>query len=216
MKRTLAVAACSCSLTLGACDYERLPTKFHLIEVSAQPGLTVMYTESMRDPANANFPPVTVRLIGVAEESMHDGKFDMSGAIDAAMASGGTRIRDIALNQGTRLVTIPPDDPLFASPYVLGAAFLAWAGPEAPPVNYIEKPAVFDDKGNQISEYVAAPFEDQPPPPSPPPDRRAVLISTEKVRTKGLVLEVDREGVKVLPSSLRLGEARAIPAEDSK
>ncbi len=201
-------------LALGACDYERLPTKFHLTEVSAQPGLTVMYTESMRDPANAKFPPVTVRLIGVGEESMHGGKLDMSGAIDAAMA--GARIRDIALNQDTRLVTIPPDDPLFTSPYVLGAAFLAWAGPQEPPVNYIEKQAVFDDKGNEIPEYLAAPFEDQPPPPSPPPDRRAVLISTDTLRTKGLVIEVDREGVKVVPSTLRLGEARATPAEDSK
>ncbi|MBX3379365.1 MAG: hypothetical protein KF805_04670 [Phycisphaeraceae bacterium] len=211
MKRTLALAACS--LLIGACNYERLPEKFELVRGPDEPGLTVMYTESMRDPANAKFPPVTVRLMGVQSSSVPGGKFDFGSAIDNAARPGGPLIQDVSLNQRTRLFRIAPTDPIFESPYVFAAAALAWAAPEEPGTNYVERVGVFDEKGNEISPYVALP---------PVPnnvvarDRRAALIKSSSVRTAGVILEVDREGIKVVPAGLKVREARAVPPPESK
>ncbi|MFO0862100.1 MAG: hypothetical protein U0570_16280, partial [Phycisphaerales bacterium] len=191
------LAACSVlSLALTGCNYEQLPEKFELVSGPDEPGLTVMYTESMRDPANAKFPPVTVRLMGVQTSSLPGGKFDFGAAIQAAEQPNGPLVQDIGLNQKRRLVKVPPTDPMFNSPYVFSAAALAWAAPEEPGVNYVERVGVFDEKGNEISPFVAA---------APPPnnavvqDRRAVLIRSSTVKEKGLILEVDRAGVKVVP-----------------
>jgi len=213
LESTLAISLGSLTLALGACNYERLPEKFELVQGAPDPGLTVMYTESMRDPANAKFPPATVRLMGVQSSSMPQGRFDFGGAIDNASRPGGPLVQDVALNQSTRLIKIGPSDPLFDSPYVFAAASLAWAGPEEPRDNYVERVGVFDDKGNEISPYVAL-----PPVPNNVErrDRRAALIRSETIRKTGIILEVDREGVKVVPAGLKVREARAVPPAESK
>ncbi|MGH7242325.1 MAG: hypothetical protein ACREJD_02780 [Phycisphaerales bacterium] len=213
MKRILAPVAGSFALALGACNYERLPEKFELVQGPAEPGLTVMYTESMRDPANAKFPPVTVRLMGVQSSSVPGGKFDFGSAIDNAQRANGPKVQDIALNQRARLVKIAPTDPMFDGPYVFAAAALAWAGPEEPRDNYIEIVEVFDEKGHEIPPYIAL-----PPVPNNVErrDRRAALITSASVRTNGVILEIDRAGVKVVPAGLKVREARAVPPAESK
>jgi len=213
LTRTWAISIGSLTLALGACNYERLPEKFELVQGAPDPGLTVMYTESMRDPANSKFPPATVRLMGVQSSSVPNGRFDFSAAIDNAARSGGPLVQDVSLNQKTRLVKIPPTDPMFDSPYVFAAASLAWAAPEEPRDNYVERVGVFDEKGNEISPDVAL-----PPVPNnvQKRDRRAALIHSETIRKTGIILEVDREGVKVVPSGLKVREARAIPPAESK
>ncbi|MBN8596314.1 MAG: hypothetical protein J0L78_01440 [Planctomycetes bacterium] len=203
----------SLAFTLGGCNYERLPEKFELVQGSPEPGLTVMYTESMRDPANAKFPPATVRLMGVQSSSLPQGRFDFGAAIDSASKPGGPLVQDVAMNQRVRLFKIPPTDPIFESPYVFAAASLAWAGPDEPQENYVERIGVFDDKGNEISPYVAL-----PPVPNNVErrDRRAALMKSETIRKTGLILEVDREGVKVVPSGLKVREARAVPPPEGE
>lgn len=206
-------ALCVASVVLGACNYERLPEKFELVRGPDEPGLTVMYTESMRDPANAKFPPVTVRLMGVQSSSMPGGRFDFGGAIDNASRPGGPRVQDVALNQRARLVKIPPSDPLFDSPYVFAAAALAWAAPEQAETNYVERVEVFDESGKEISPYVAL-----PPVPNNVEvrDQRAALVKSSVVRTAGIILEVDRAGIKVVPAGLKVREARAVPPPEPK
>lgn len=213
LARAATLALGSLTFGLGACNYERLPEKFELVQGAPDPGLTVMYTESMRDPANAKFPPATVRLMGVQSSSVPQGRFDFGAAIDNAARPGGPLVQDVSLNQSTRIFKIPPTDPLFNSPYVFAAASLAWAGPEESRDNYVERVGVFDEKGNEISPYVAL-----PPVPNNVErrDRRAALIKSETIRKTGIILEVDREGVKVVPAGLKVREARAVPPPESK
>ncbi|MBL8886587.1 MAG: hypothetical protein JNK16_08000 [Phycisphaerales bacterium] len=213
MTRALTLSLGWLALAIGGCNYERLPEKFELVQGAPDPGLTVMYTESMRDPANAKFPPATVRLMGVQSSSLPQGRFDFSAAIDSASRSGGPLVQDVSLNQTTRIFKVAPTDPLFNSPYVFAAASLAWAGPEEPRENYVERVGVFDEKGNEISPYVAL-----PPVPNNVErrDRRAALIKSETIRKTGIILEIDREGVKVVPAGLKVREARAVSPEESK
>jgi hypothetical protein len=145
--------------------------------------------------------------LGVTDDSMREGKFDLASAVSEAERAGGPPVVDVTLNQQTRLVFIPPGNALFDNPQVLAAASIPWAPGEPPAQNYVERVGVFDEKGHEISPYVA----EAPPVQPPHTDRRAVLLSSQSVRSKGLVLEVDREGVRALPSGLRVREARAVP-----
>lgn len=212
MKSLFAIGLGLFTLLLGACDYERLPQKFELVQGPPEPGLTVVYAEAMRDPANAKFPPVTVRLMGVQSSSLPGGKFDFGAAIDSADKPNGPLVQDVSLNQRMRIFKIAPSDPIFESPYIFAAASLAWAAPEPPPENYVERIGVFDEKGNEISPYVAL-----PPVPNNvvKQDRRAALIKSASVKASGVILEVDREGIKVVPAGLRVREARAVPPPES-
>lgn len=219
MNRLLAGISAACvlggllAIALSGCDYERLPKKFELVQGPDEPGLTVMYSEAMRDPANAKFPPVTVRLVGVTADSMPGGKLDIGNVVDAASKPSGPVYYDISLNQNKRLVVLAPTDPIFASPKVLAIASVAWAEPEEGRENYVERVGIFDEQGREISQYVALP----PPPPSAKvQDRRAVLLSSDVVKRRGMVIEVDRQGVKALPAGLKVREARATEPEESK
>lgn len=201
------------ALALSGCDYERLPKKFELVQGPDEPGLTVMYSEAMRDPANAKFPPVTVRLVGVTAESMPGGKIDLGSVVDAASKPNGPVYYDISLNQNKRLVAIAPTDPIFSGPKVLAMASIAWAEPEEDRENFVERVGIFDEQGREISQYVALP---PPPPGAKVQDRRAVLLTSDIVKRRGMVIEVDRQGVKALPAGLKVREARALEPDESK
>ena len=201
--------AALCSVSGCRVDYEHLPQKFELAKGPDQPGLTIMYSEAMRDPANNKFPPVTVRLIGVSQELMHSDSLDVTAVVADDVARPDVRRIDIPLNQDRRIATIGPTDSLFSEQYVFAAAAVAWAAPEGEPQNYVERFAVFDEKGREISQFVAEP---RPEPAPPGPDRRAVLVTSAAVKRQGVVLEVDRAGVKAVPAGLKLREARALPA----
>ncbi|MBY0112418.1 MAG: hypothetical protein K2Y21_06325 [Phycisphaerales bacterium] len=216
-------AATVASLALAGCNYERLPTSFELARQNDTPGLTVQFAEAMRDPASMKFPPVTVRLLRVDESALRDGGVDLGQAIDAAEQSGAQSFdplastRDIALNQRTRRVRLEPGDPLFSSAKVYAAALVPWSDREPPRANYIERVGIFDEQGREISPYVADPalriggVERVPPDPNAPaPPRQAALIDAALIRDQGLIIEVDRGGVRVVPSSLRVREVRAI------
>jgi hypothetical protein len=229
MSRVLAALVLSSSLALIGCNYERLPTSFDLARQSDQPGLTVQFAEAMRDPSSLKFPPVTVRLLRVDESAMRDGAFDLGLALDAAEQSAAQNldplasVRDIPLNQRTRRVRLEPGDPLLASTKVYAAALVPWADREPPRENYVERVGIFDEQGREISPFVADPalriggIERVPPDPNEPtPPRHAALLDAALIRDHGLTIEVDRGGVRVVPSSLRVREARAIdPASTS-
>lgn len=213
-----AAALISC-LALAGCNYERLPTSFDLARQSEAPGLTVQFAEAMRDPANMKFPPVTVRLLRVDDDSIKDGSFDLGAALDAAEASppDATRIRDIPLNQRQRLLRIDAGDTVLAGTKVFVAALAPWSDREEPRQNYVERVGIFDERGNEISPYVADPalriggVERVPPDPNDPSSpRRTALLDAATVRDRGVSLEIDRGGVRVVPSSLRVREPRAL------
>lgn len=223
MSRSLAALAVASSLALAGCNYERLPTSFSLAQQSAAPGLTIQFAEAMRDPANMKFPPVTVRVLRVDDAAFRDGVFDLGQALDAAdqtlaaAPDAANTIRDIPLNQRTRLVRIDAADPLLSSSKIYIAALVPWSERELARENYVERVGIFDEQGREISPYVADPalrvggVERVPPDPNDPAaPRRAVLLDAAIVREQGISIEIDRGGVRVVPSTLRTREARAI------
>ncbi|HEX8876798.1 MAG TPA: hypothetical protein VF777_08630 [Phycisphaerales bacterium] len=223
-----ALALLAASLALAGCNYERLPTSFDLARQSDQPGLVIQFAEAMRDPASMKFPPVTVRLLRVDDAAFRDGDFDLSLALDAAEQADQSQqsidaVRDIPLNQRTRRVQLAPSDPILSATKVYVAALVPWSDREPPRENFVERVGIFDEQGREISPYVADPalriggVERVPPDPNDPAaPRRAALLDAALIRDKGLSLEIDRGGVRVVPSSLRVREARAIdPAAPS-
>jgi hypothetical protein len=219
MSRTLAALALTTSLTLAGCNYERLPTSFDLARQNDTPGLTVQFAEAMRDPTSMKFPPVTVRLLRVDDEALKDGTFDLGAAIDAAEngSSDAARVRDVPLNQRSRLTRIEPGDPLLAGSRLFVAALAPWSDRDPPRENYVERVGIFDEQGREISPYVADPAlriggaERVPPDPNEPSSpRRVALLDATIVRERGISLEIDRGGVRVVPASLRVREPRAL------
>ena len=219
--RTAALVASS--LVLAGCNYERLPTSFDLARQSDAPGLTVQFAEAMRDPVNMKFPPVTVRLLRVDEDAMQTGSFDLGAALDAALGaaeaspSADTLIRDIPLNQRRRIVRLEPGDPVLSGTRIFVAALAPWSDREPPRENYIERVGIFDEQGREISPYVADPSlriggveRSAPDPNDPAAPRRAALLDATIVREQGVSLEIDRGGLRVVPASLRVREARAV------
>lgn len=213
------IAALIASLTLFGCNYERLPTSFDLARQSDSPGLTVQFAEAMRDPSNMKFPPVTVRLLRVDDPALKDGAFDLGAALDAAESAppDAVRVRDIPLNQGHRLIRIEASDPILAGTKVFVSALAPWSDREEPRQNYVERVGIFDERGNEISPYVADPalriggVERVPADPNDPASpRRTALIDASVLRERGISLEIDRGGVRVVPSSLRVREPRAL------
>lgn len=219
MSRTLAALALTTSLSLAGCNYERLPTSFDLARQNDTPGLTVQFAEAMRDPTSMKFPPVTVRLLRVDDEAMKDGELDLGAAIDAAenASPDDARVRDVPLNQRQRLTRIEPGDPLLAGSRVFVAALAPWSDRDPPRENYVERVGIFDEQGREISPYVADPAlriggaERVPPDPNEPSSpRRVALLDATIVRERGISLEIDRGGVRVVPASLRVREPRAL------
>lgn len=219
MSRTLAALALTTSLALAGCNYERLPTSFDLARQNDTPGLTVQFAEAMRDPTSMKFPPVTVRLLRVDDEAMKDGELDLGAAIDAAEngSSDDARVRDVPLNQRRRLTRIEPGDSLLAGKKVFVAALAPWSDRDPPRENYVERVGIFDEQGREISPYVADPalriggVERVPPDPNEPSSpRRVALLDAALVRERGISLEIDRGGVRVVPASLRVREPRAL------
>jgi hypothetical protein len=219
MSRTLAALALTTSLALAGCNYERLPTSFDLARQNDTPGLTIQFAEAMRDPTSMKFPPVTVRLLRVDDEAMKDGELDLGAAIDAAenASPDDARVRDVPLNQRQRLTRIEPGDPLLAGSRVFVAALAPWSDRDPPRENYVERVGIFDEQGREISPYVADPAlriggaERVPPDPNEPSSpRRVALLDATIVRERGISLEIDRGGVRVVPASLRVREPRAL------
>jgi hypothetical protein len=219
MSRTLAALALTTSLSLAGCNYERLPTSFDLARQNDTPGLTIQFAEAMRDPTSMKFPPVTVRLLRVDDEAMKDGELDLGAAIDAAenASPDDARVRDVPLNQRQRLTRIEPGDPLLAGSRVFVAALAPWSDRDPPRENYVERVGIFDEQGREISPYVADPAlriggaERVPPDPNEPSSpRRVALLDATIVRERGISLEIDRGGVRVVPASLRVREPRAL------
>lgn len=206
-------------LVAAGCRYERLPEHFELPAHADQPGLSVSYSEAMRDPTSMRFPPVTVRLFRVdnltstptsapapapapgTPGDAPESELNLE-ALRAQLASIPPEyVLDLPLHQRQRTHRLDPGHPILQGEAVFVAAAVPWAAPPQTPANLVEREGLIDDEGRELSPFVA-----QPPPDDQAtrPDRRSALLRSATVRSRGIVLEIDREGVRVLPSGLRL------------